>query len=180
MNDLSDLALSIPDLALSVRQPWAWAIVMGFKDIENRTVFAVTKGSLNRRGRFAVHAAKGMTRAEYLDGYEMMRGIGIACPPPGALVRGAIVGAVEITDCVKQSDSPWFFGPRGLVLRNAMRLGAPVPSVGQLGFFNWKPSGGEIAAPAKWMTTRSDDAAPVRATRAAAPEGDLFSREDAS
>ncbi|MGY4288864.1 hypothetical protein ACVWXO_008084 [Bradyrhizobium sp. LM2.7] len=167
--------MTIPDLALSVRQPWAWAIVADFKDIENRSGFAIDKGSLNRRGRFAIHAAKGMTRAEYLDGYEMMRGIGVCCPPPGELVRGAIVGSVEIVDCVKASDSPWFFGPRGLVLRNAMRLGVPVPSVGQLGFFNWQPSGGAIAEPAKWMMPQPNDAPERAALKAAAP--DLFSME---
>ncbi|MFB6460476.1 ASCH domain-containing protein [Bradyrhizobium tunisiense] len=141
----------LPDLALSVRQPWAWAIVCGLKDIENRTVFSVTKGNLNRRGRFAIHASKGMTREEYVQGYELMRSLDIACPPPGALPRGGIVGAVEIVDCVKQSDSPWFFGPRGLVLRNAMRLGVPIPCSGALGFFKWQPSGGALDAPAKWM-----------------------------
>jgi hypothetical protein len=175
--DLSDISLAIPDLALSVRQPWAWAIVCGFKDIENRSVGAITKGSLNRRGRFAIHASKGMTREEYLQGYEHMRRLGIACPPPGALPRGGIVGAVSIIDCVKQSDSPWFFGPRGLVLRNAVRYGAPTPCAGQLGFFKWQPSGGALDPPAKWMTARGD--APMPAAReGAAPAPDLFNREE--
>src|SRR3990167_9411398 len=48
-----------PMKALSIRQPWAWLILHAGKDIENRgwpTSF---------RGRFLIHASKGMTRAEY-------------------------------------------------------------------------------------------------------------------
>lgn len=174
MNDLSEIALGIPELALSVRQPWAWAIVCGFKDIENRSRFAIDKGSLNRRGRFAIHASKGMTRDEYVRAYELMRSLDILCPPPGALPRGGIVGHVEVVDCVKQSDSPWFFGPRGLVLRNAVRLGAPIPCAGQLGFFKWKSSGGSLDAPAKWMRAQGDALLPSRAVKPAA--ADLFNQ----
>jgi tetratricopeptide (TPR) repeat protein len=36
--------------ALSIRQPWAWLIVHGVKDVENRT------WRTNFRGRFLVHA----------------------------------------------------------------------------------------------------------------------------
>jgi hypothetical protein len=38
--------------ALSIQQPWAWLIVNGYKDIENRSWF--TKG----RGKFLLHAGK--------------------------------------------------------------------------------------------------------------------------
>ncbi|WP_229215634.1 ASCH domain-containing protein [Duganella sp. CY15W] len=39
--------------ALSIRQPWAWLIVNGYKDIENRS------WSTNVRGKVLVHASKG-------------------------------------------------------------------------------------------------------------------------
>lgn len=45
--------------ALSIRQPWAWAILNADKDIENRD------WRTNFRGRIAVHAAKTMTRDDY-------------------------------------------------------------------------------------------------------------------
>lgn len=48
-----------PAVALSIRQPWAWLIIHGGKDIENRT------WPTRFRGRVAVHAGKGMTRDEY-------------------------------------------------------------------------------------------------------------------
>jgi hypothetical protein len=46
--------------ALSIRQPWAWLIVNGQKDIENRC------WKTHFRGKIYVHAAKGMTRGDYL------------------------------------------------------------------------------------------------------------------
>ena len=50
---------------------------------------------------------------------------------------GGIIGTAEIVDCVEASDSPWFFGPFGLVLTNVH----PVPFIpvkGALGLFKWK------------------------------------------
>lgn len=47
-----------PKLAISVRQPWAWAIVYAGKDIENRGQVPVRYG-IGAVGRRAVHAAKG-------------------------------------------------------------------------------------------------------------------------
>ena len=55
-------------------------------------------------------------------------------PPPFELERGGIVGSVEVTDCVDRSDSPWFFGPFGFVLRDPIRL-VFEPCRGALGFF---------------------------------------------
>ncbi|MCG0445699.1 ASCH domain-containing protein [Pseudomonas aeruginosa] len=45
--------------ALSIRQPWAWLVANGHKDIENRD------WATSFRGRFLIHAAKSMTRDEY-------------------------------------------------------------------------------------------------------------------
>ena len=54
-------------MALSVRQPWAWALIHGGKDVENRTEMAVRNGGMRAQvgKRIAVHASKGMTREEY-------------------------------------------------------------------------------------------------------------------
>lgn len=143
--------LSLPRLALSVRQPWPWAILFAGKDIENRSWQAVNRG-LNQRGRIALHASKGMTRDEYEDAAEFMAGIGITVPPPHELPRGCIVGSVEVTDVVTKSESMWFFGPRGLVLRDPIPC-KPMPCVGALGYFKWKPGASDDAmpAPARWM-----------------------------
>lgn len=109
--------------ALSIRQPWAWLILHGGKDIENRC------WPTRFRGCFLIHAAKGMTRAEYEDVEDL------SCLPPfEALQRGGIVGTVEIVDCVRESPSEWFCGPFGFVLRNPQPLPFR-PLKGALGFF---------------------------------------------
>lgn len=131
---------------LSIRQPWAWAIINVGKDIENRT------WKTNYRGRFLIHAAKGCTQAEYYDAKDFclyaldqkFRGKGIVFPAWQNSVRGGIVGVAEIVDCVDRHDSQWFFGPYGFVIRNAQ----PVefrPLKGALGFFHLPNGGGEAS-----------------------------------
>jgi hypothetical protein len=162
---------ALPEFALSVRQPWAWAIIHAGKDIENRSAPAVRNMGYCRCP-VAIHAAKGMTKDEYLDAYNFMRGLDVLCPPAGALRRGGIIGRVNIDRVVSASDSPWFFGPRGLVLRDA----APcefIPSIGALGLFPWKPADASIVPPpAKWMLPKSDVEHPASRKATA----DLFER----
>jgi hypothetical protein len=142
--------LDLPPFALSVRQPWAWAIIHAGKDIENRSWRAVNHG-LTRRGRYAIHASKGMTREEYVDASEFMLKLRIECPPAHKLLRGGIIGSVEVIDVVTESESPWFFGPRGLVLKGAEPC-AFIPAAGALGYFEWKPGDASIVPEAaRWM-----------------------------
>lgn len=123
--------------AISIRQPWAWAILNASKDIENRN------WPTRLRGTVAIHAAKGMTRNEYDDFCELRGEIvsagwesDVIVPAYEDLVRGAIVGTVEIVDCVQRSGSPWFFGEYGFVLRNPLALVEPIPCRGALGFWD--------------------------------------------
>lgn len=140
----------LPELALSVRQPWAWAIIHAGKDIENRSWQAVNHGLLIR-GRIAIHAAKGMTREEYEDTRDFLWGRRVGCPEAKDLLRGGIIGSVEVVDVVSESASPWFFGPRGLVLRDPVPCEF-IPAVGQLGYFKWQRAGPSIVPPAAaWM-----------------------------
>ncbi len=141
----------VPDIALSVRQPWAWAIIHAGKDIENRSSGAVRMGLMLDNLRIAIHAAKGLTREEYEDGASFMASLGIACPPPHALVRGAIIGSVYVEGIVKSHRSPWFFGPRGLLLSDPVACD-PIPVTGQLGYFRWNSQRCEtMPEPARWM-----------------------------
>jgi hypothetical protein len=142
--------MDLPTRALSVRQPWAWAIMFAGKDIENRSWQAVNHG-LSVRGAIVLHAAKGMTKGEYEEAAEFMSSIGVTCPPPADLWRGAAIGIVDVIDVVSESSSPWFFGPRGLVLENPKPL-VPVPVAGALGYFNWQERRIDaFPEPAKWM-----------------------------
>jgi hypothetical protein len=138
----------LPRLALSVRQPWAWAIVAGWKTVENRSAEAVRAGRMTR-GQIAIHAASGLTRDEFRWGYWRLDRHGVRCPMPDCLPRRAIVGVVEVVDIVHQSDSAWFGGPLGLVLANARQID-PIPAGGALGYFEWAEAGA-VAPPLAWM-----------------------------
>lgn len=122
----------LPQMALSIRQPWAWAILHAGKDVENRD------WSTRFRGPICIHAAKGMTRLEWDEAsHWMLMNFGAVAPRLSEIQRGGIIGTAEIVDCVDQSDSPWFFGRYGFVLRNARPVDF-IPVKGALGFFDWR------------------------------------------
>ena len=138
----------LPDIALSVRQPWAWAIVAGHKVIENRSLGSIRAGRMTCR-RIAIHAATGMKKDEYLWAVWRLERHGVRCPAAADLVRGAIVGAVDVVEIVTESDSEWFGGQAGLVLENAVAC-EPIPATGELGYFKWERRGALAPVPA-WM-----------------------------
>lgn len=131
----------LPDVALSIRQPWAWAILHAGKDIENRS------WRTSRRGMIALHASKGMTHSEYEDCLATLHGIsethpfptGLRLPDFESLDRGGIVGVARIIDCVMTSPSPWFFGEFGFRLAD-IRAVPFIEVRGEQGFFKWKRS----------------------------------------
>lgn len=141
--------MQLPRLALSVRQPWAWAIFHG-KPVENRDWRRPNPG-LNFRGEVCLHAAQGMTRDEYESAAELIESIiSSPCPAPADLRRGGIIGVVRVVDVVKDHPSRFFFGPRALVLADQREIDF-IPAAGQLGFFEWKRDDSNIVEPAKWM-----------------------------
>lgn len=120
--------------ALTVRQPWAWLLSHGGKDIENRD------WPTSFRGPLAIHAAKGMTREEWLDCVEFVmafdRALAERIPPPEDLVRGAILGTMNLRNCVTDHTSPWFQGKYGFVLDSPQPC-EPISAKGALGFWEW-------------------------------------------
>ena len=121
--------------AISIRQPWAWLIVNGYKDVENRVWFA------KLRGRVLIHAgvSKSDTNPEALAYIKRKYRVANL---PDTFETGGIVGIAEITDCVQHHRSRWFQGPFGWTLANARRL--PFKRCkGQLKFFNPRISAGK-------------------------------------
>ncbi len=117
--------------ALSIKQPWSWLIVNGHKDIENRDWLT------RFRGPVFIHAGKSFDGAslrvvkatiEYLES-------DFSITLPSSFEMGGIVGIAEIVDCVEESESPWFCGTYGFVIKNARPLPF-TPLRGQLGFFD--------------------------------------------
>lgn len=121
---------------LSIKQPWAWLIVNGYKDIENRT------WKTHVRGKILVHAGKSFN----MDGYEDVKDYFPEIPIPEIkdFKRGGIVGETTIIDCVESSRSHWFSGPIGFKLEDSKPLPF-MPYKGQLGFFDvqYKTNQGE-------------------------------------
>lgn len=118
-------------MCLAVKQPWAWAIFNAGKDIENRD------WKMRFRGTIAILASKGMTQAEYDEGCHFIsrKEPRIVIPSYDAMVRGQILGTVEVAGCGQYLDNKWFVGAYGILLRNPVKLGTPVPASGKLGLF---------------------------------------------
>lgn len=122
--------------ALSVRQPWAAMIMFLAKDIENRS------WGTKFRGRFLVHAAKGMTRDEWQDAVHFAQfRCGVAAEKLeefcrfDKLQRGGFIGSVELVDSLDHSRSSWYMGEKGFLLRDPKPLPF-IPYAGKLGFFD--------------------------------------------
>ncbi len=128
---------NLPRLALSIRQPWARAIIHAGKDIENR------EWRTNQRGQVCIHAAKSVTWSEWDEALFFMMGIDVHPPFRANIQRGGIIGTAEIVDCVRESASPWFFGKWGFVLANVQTVDF-IPCKGALGFFEWTPAEGAL------------------------------------
>jgi hypothetical protein len=117
-------------LALSIRQPWAWLVAHGYKDIENRD------WQTHVRGWVLVHAAgrlpaKWDWSANAL--FAAKRGVQIPCHRGVEL--GCLVGVMRIDDCVTTHSSRWFTGPYGFVIGRAAAFLAPVSCAGSLKYF---------------------------------------------
>jgi hypothetical protein len=119
--------------ALSVRQPWAYLIVMGQKTIELRT------WSTRYRGLLLIHAAKKIDDPA-------INCLGLQ---NSGLETGCLVGAVELVDVIKmapdtlrrrqrehRSYGPFSRDMYGFVLEAPQVFSEPIPISGSLGIFN--------------------------------------------
>lgn len=116
---------------LTVRQPWAWSIALGEKDVENRT------WNTHYRGPIAIHAAASVDDEAYLFPavHRMLAEAGIRPRDvESTLVRGAIVAVADLTDVVTDSESSWAMpGAYHWLLANTRRLTKPIQYRGALG-----------------------------------------------
>jgi hypothetical protein len=115
--------------ALSVRQPWAWLIVNGLKDVENRSF------RTHRRGPLLIHASLNTQYFTHdIEWVKRKHGISV----PLELDRGGIVGIVDVIDCVESHKSKWFEKENfAWVLANPRRLKLR-PCKGAVGIFQPK------------------------------------------
>jgi hypothetical protein len=113
--------------ALSVRQPWAWAIIHGGKRFENRT------WRTDHRGPLLIHAAR--ARVDLDAGRRLVPGL----PAEDELDFGALVGLVQLVDVLPAREcpraDPFVEGPLCWVLEDPRPL-VPVPYRGRLQLFD--------------------------------------------
>ena len=123
--------------AITIQQPWAWAIAAGHKRVENRT------RRTNVRGMIAIHA--GQSNAWMAGGLEFLIQQGLSVPHD--LTVGAVVALAELVDCAESPEpgcylrgvelvrDPFAFGPWCYVLANVRPLKKPIACRGQRGWF---------------------------------------------
>jgi hypothetical protein len=135
--------------ALSIRQPWAHAILHWGKDVENRE-WDGCAGWRAFRGEFLIHASSWWRPDDILDAVDACRDILGVARLPGEILTlrmlkaetGGIVGRARIVDVRRNTEaakSRWEVpGSWSLVLAD-VRPVPFVPCKGALGFFEVPP-----------------------------------------
>lgn len=137
--------MNLPTLALSFWQPWAFFIVHGLKDVENRT-WALPRKYLDLPYgvEILVHASKSprfsLSEAQDIL-WELHARHGLRIPdelPEAARQCGGVVGKVRLAGCRQGSASPWASAEPGTwhwSLADAQPLPF-MPCPGHQGFFH--------------------------------------------
>ncbi|MBL8924103.1 MAG: hypothetical protein JNJ54_34930 [Myxococcaceae bacterium] len=134
-----------PLVALTLWQPWAWAITAGLKRVENRG-WRPLPGLAQPGTVIAIHAA--VRQADWEDVAfvrELAVRAGRGLEVPRVFVHGAITavatldGVVTSRDELERDQQPWWVGPLGWVLRDVRPLRVPLACRGQQGL--WPVSG---------------------------------------
>lgn len=125
-----------PVRALSLRQPWAWAVLHGGKRVENRRW-----AGCSFRGPFLIHASKGGTRREVEAAVEAIARArsDLELPPvvvPSGLPTGCLVGVACLVDARPNAASFGYAieGLLGLELAD-IRVAEPLSCRGFLNLF---------------------------------------------
>ncbi len=136
--------------AVTIRQPFAWAIAAGFKDIENRSwAPRVEPGEL-----VAIHAAAAAPDAD--DVARVQERIGRHGRVPEAYDCGAVVAVARVAKVVTSSRSAWFSGPLGWMLEDVVAVRKPIDCKGQLGLWNLPPGvEARLKRQLRWAAARS-------------------------
>lgn len=172
---------AIPTRALTVCQPWAWAIVAGFKSVENRT------WDTKFRGTLAIHASSSKRHLTY-DAESILIDAGDHVfdaindprftPENPCWYPSAIIGTVDVIGCVDVPDPSgfnraveaaghgdwlrdkchsvppayWAEGTKCWLLANPVQFTVPVASKGALNI--WHLSADQQAAIAKELARK--------------------------
>ena len=126
--------------ALSIKQPWCWAILNHYKDIEIRT------WNTNYRGYIALHAGKKIDHNDYF----LLKDMDIPLPLESTLETGKILGYTYLYDVIPYKEyqrfydhherhrnrSAWWDGrQKGFILQDVTKI-KPIEFKGKLSLFN--------------------------------------------
>jgi hypothetical protein len=123
---------------ISIKQPYACLICAGIKDIENRS------WRTKFRGRILVHAGRTVIQPEFaIAGQSSIKEIRFAAAVNFVeenSLAGAIIGSIEIIDCVCNHQSIWAEKDcYNWVLANPVLFKNPILNVkGKLSFWEYK------------------------------------------
>lgn len=126
--DVTEYESPMKQPCLSIQQPWAELIVSGLKNIENRD------WNTRFRGEFYVHTGKRFDKESFLE--MKRRGYLEHFQSEKDFLLGGIVGKATIVDVIQKSDSPWFIGKYGFLLKNMHKIPF-IPMAGKLNFFEF-------------------------------------------
>lgn len=114
---------------LSIKQPWASLIAHGIKDVENRT------WKTNHRGRIYIHvSAPKKFNVEMTDEQTILAAPVLAKVFDFDLPFGAIIGEVDIVDCVLNHESIW---AEHMSTHQCEETGIKILDRGQKYIWNW-------------------------------------------
>lgn len=131
----------LPKVAISLKQPWAWLVAEGFKDMENRPWYrSFTGPALIHTGKTVDEEAMQALAShlhpatpgepvmpELLEKFDALYdGVGFE--------TGGLVGIATFGPFVVDHASPWFMGPYAFPVSEARSLPF-LPWRGMLGFF---------------------------------------------
>jgi hypothetical protein len=139
--------LSVTD-AISLWAPWAWAVCFARKDVENRPGAPIAGHARKFIGkRLAIHCSLwGKEPYDMWMEFDAVRdiyrraGVERDSLPKTTLrsldaLRGHIVGHVRVDAVVTEHDSPWFFGPYGILISNPVVFSQPIKCRGAQGIW---------------------------------------------
>lgn len=117
-------------MAMTIKQPYAWAIFNAGMNIINLPF------QQNYQGLLAIHAAKTLYTDETTIRKIVFEFSSKGISLPKEITLGAIIGIVDVVGCVRESSSKWFEqGKWGFVITNPRQLIKPIVCRGNLGLW---------------------------------------------
>lgn len=139
--------------ALTIHEPFAWAIAAGYKPVENRT------WTTKHRGALAIHASKQKPDPDDIDfvtdcafgrpgiditqeRWDKHRAEVVAALRPGCVLAVAMVDRmIDSADSLPSVLREWFCGPFGWLFdADVRRIADPIPAKGAQGLWGLDPA----------------------------------------